>query len=155
MWPARTAGGPPGPNSTSPPTCGPNWTPGPATCCSTSICSPVPTGGPSRRSWRSARCAVATTWSCVPMPEQTGPPEWAAGDQRGVGMSGVPDAASGRLDGPGDGVPGGGPDFFDRLLARYAPTDGRPRGGPVRVRPRLPEPFERVEVLGGADDAGY
>lgn len=46
-------------------------------------------------------------------------------------------------------------DYFDRLLARYTPT-GRavpaaPSGGarPVRVRPRLAGPFERVEALRG------
>ncbi|MEE1739337.1 hypothetical protein [Streptomyces sp. BE147] len=47
------------------------------------------------------------------------------------------------------------PDYFDRLLARYAPvadSSGGP-GGPdssgarVRVRPRLPGPFERAEAL--------
>ncbi|HZG04075.1 MAG TPA: hypothetical protein VE546_10955, partial [Streptomyces sp.] len=49
------------------------------------------------------------------------------------------------------------PDYFDRLLARHVPglpaaygerdgTDGRP-DTPVRARPRLPGPFERVEAL--------
>ncbi|MCG3043712.1 hypothetical protein L7D48_24590, partial [Streptomyces sp. S1A] len=46
------------------------------------------------------------------------------------------------------------PDYFDRLLARHAPAalgTGATTGGgpdiPVRVRPRLPEPYERVEAL--------
>lgn len=34
------------------------------------------------------------------------------------------------------------PDFFDRLAARHDPA-----GGPVRLRPRLPGPFERVDSL--------
>ncbi|MEV4334881.1 hypothetical protein AB0K02_30925 [Streptomyces sp. NPDC049597] len=37
-------------------------------------------------------------------------------------------------------------DYFDRLLARYTPA-GAAAGAPVRVRPRLPGPFERVEAL--------
>jgi hypothetical protein len=40
------------------------------------------------------------------------------------------------------------PDYFDRLLARYAsvapPEAAQPR---TRVRPRLPGPFERIEAL--------
>ncbi|MGA6158597.1 hypothetical protein ACPEIC_35195 [Stenotrophomonas sp. NPDC087984] len=47
-------------------------------------------------------------------------------------------------------------DFFDRLLARHAPVpvSGRVAGGgagdrPVRARPRLPGPYERIEALGG------
>ncbi|WP_405891100.1 hypothetical protein OG427_35020 [Streptomyces sp. NBC_00133] len=38
------------------------------------------------------------------------------------------------------------PDYFDRLLARYTPVPAT-GGGAVRVRPRLPGPFERVEAL--------
>ncbi|MGY1455156.1 hypothetical protein [Streptomyces sp. SS8] len=45
-------------------------------------------------------------------------------------------------------------DHFDRLLTRHAPaalSAGPAAGGgpdtPVRVRPRLPEPYERVEAL--------
>ncbi|MGH3309367.1 MAG: hypothetical protein ACRDP3_02070, partial [Streptomyces sp.] len=44
------------------------------------------------------------------------------------------------------------PDYFDRLLARH--SGGAPAasaaggaGGPVRVRPRLPGPYERIESL--------
>ncbi|MEU7469964.1 hypothetical protein AB0A94_15740 [Streptomyces sp. NPDC044984] len=37
-------------------------------------------------------------------------------------------------------------DFLDRLIARHAPTPG-PRAGVVRVRPRLPGPFERIEAV--------
>ncbi|MBC2900130.1 hypothetical protein [Streptomyces cupreus] len=40
------------------------------------------------------------------------------------------------------------PDFLDRLIARHAPATG-PRPGVVRVRPRLPGPFERVEAVRG------
>ncbi|MFJ2200136.1 hypothetical protein [Streptomyces violaceusniger] len=47
-------------------------------------------------------------------------------------------------------------DFFDRLLARHAPVPapGPAAGGgagdsPVRARPRLPGPYERIEALGG------
>ncbi|GAA3371543.1 hypothetical protein GCM10017744_099690 [Streptomyces antimycoticus] len=47
-------------------------------------------------------------------------------------------------------------DFFDRLLARHAPVPapGPEAGGgagdrPVRARPRLPGPYERIEALGG------
>ncbi|WP_328869530.1 hypothetical protein OHT76_05090 [Streptomyces sp. NBC_00287] len=40
------------------------------------------------------------------------------------------------------------PDFLDRLLARHTPAPG-PRPGVVRVRPRLPGPFERVEAVRG------
>ncbi|URN11237.1 hypothetical protein LUW77_02515 [Streptomyces radiopugnans] len=54
------------------------------------------------------------------------------------------------------------PDYFDRLLTRHVPAvrgaEAAPGGGPgvpVRVRPRLPEPYERVEALrGGAPGAG-
>ncbi|MGW7366349.1 hypothetical protein ACWGI8_23660 [Streptomyces sp. NPDC054841] len=39
-------------------------------------------------------------------------------------------------------------DYFDRLLARYTPVAAAGgAGGPARVRPRLPGPFERVEAL--------
>ncbi|MFB6712914.1 MULTISPECIES: hypothetical protein [unclassified Streptomyces] len=38
------------------------------------------------------------------------------------------------------------PDHLDRLLARHAPGIA-PRPGVVRVRPRLAEPFERVEAV--------
>ncbi|MGW1748638.1 hypothetical protein ACWCRD_24120 [Streptomyces sp. NPDC002092] len=41
------------------------------------------------------------------------------------------------------------PDFFDRLLARHA----SPRPAAVRVRPRLPGPFERVEAVQAAAPA--
>ncbi|MDQ1012578.1 hypothetical protein QFZ82_007063 [Streptomyces sp. V4I23] len=37
-------------------------------------------------------------------------------------------------------------DYFDRLLVRYTPV-GAATAAPVRVRPRLPGPFERVEAL--------
>ncbi|WP_413811710.1 hypothetical protein [Streptomyces sp. OE57] len=49
-------------------------------------------------------------------------------------------------------------DYFDRLLARHAPVpvpvSGPAAGGgvgdrPVRVRPRLPGPYERIEALRG------
>ncbi|MCQ8192353.1 hypothetical protein [Streptomyces rugosispiralis] len=51
-------------------------------------------------------------------------------------------------------------DYFDRLLARHAPVlapvpvSGSAAGGgagdrPVRVRPRLPGPYERIEALRG------
>ncbi|GAA2302395.1 hypothetical protein [Streptomyces violaceusniger] len=48
-------------------------------------------------------------------------------------------------------------DYFDRLLARHAPVPvpapGPAAGGagdrPVRVRPRLPGPYERIEALRG------
>ncbi|WP_413099298.1 hypothetical protein [Streptomyces sp. Inha503] len=47
-------------------------------------------------------------------------------------------------------------DYFDRLLARHAPApvSGPAAGGgvgdrPVRVRPRLPGPYERIEALRG------
>ncbi|WP_031481593.1 hypothetical protein [Streptomyces bicolor] len=39
------------------------------------------------------------------------------------------------------------PDFLDRLIARHAPAAVGPRPGVVRVRPRLPGPFERVEAV--------
>ncbi len=43
------------------------------------------------------------------------------------------------------------PDFFDRLLARSVPaaqTGGAsPDAGTVRLRPRLPGPFERIEAV--------
>ncbi|MFF4253261.1 hypothetical protein ACFY1L_18840 [Streptomyces sp. NPDC001663] len=41
------------------------------------------------------------------------------------------------------------PDFFDRLIARHA----APRPAGVRVRPRLPGPFERVEAVRAAAPA--
>lgn len=55
------------------------------------------------------------------------------------------------------------PDFFDRLLARHAVTvpgaaravtgtEGEGDRAPVRLRPRLPGPFERIETLGAPDD---
>ncbi|MGW1024848.1 hypothetical protein ACWD4J_14295 [Streptomyces sp. NPDC002577] len=44
-----------------------------------------------------------------------------------------------------DGAPV--PDFLDRLIARHAPAAAGPRPGVVRVRPRLPGPFERVEAV--------
>ncbi|MFI9344330.1 hypothetical protein ACIG0D_24155 [Streptomyces sp. NPDC052773] len=50
-----------------------------------------------------------------------------------------------------DTTPRGG-DFLDRLIARHAPV---PRTGVVRVRPRLPGPFERIEAVrarGTAED---
>ncbi|MFF5670659.1 hypothetical protein ACFY8S_11045 [Streptomyces hygroscopicus] len=50
-------------------------------------------------------------------------------------------------------------DYFDRLLARHAPAppvpgarpvaDDAADGRPVRVRPRLPGPYERIEALWG------
>ncbi|NLU68204.1 hypothetical protein [Streptomyces sp. HNM0574] len=47
-------------------------------------------------------------------------------------------------------------DYFDRLLARHAPAarpaPGAPAARRVRVRPRLPGPFERVEALRGDRD---
>jgi hypothetical protein len=39
------------------------------------------------------------------------------------------------------------PDFLDRLIARHVPAAAGPRPGVVRVRPRLPGPFERVEAV--------
>lgn len=44
-----------------------------------------------------------------------------------------------------DGTPV--PDFLDRLIARHTPAAAGPRPGVVRVRPRLPGPFERVEAV--------
>ncbi|WP_328429401.1 hypothetical protein [Streptomyces sp. NBC_00443] len=44
-----------------------------------------------------------------------------------------------------DGAPA--PDFLDRLIARHAPAAVGPRPDVVRVRPRLPGPFERVEAV--------
>lgn len=44
-----------------------------------------------------------------------------------------------------DGAPV--PDFLDRLIARHVPAAAAPRPGVVRVRPRLPGPFERVEAV--------
>ncbi|MFF4547213.1 hypothetical protein [Streptomyces sp. NPDC001435] len=41
------------------------------------------------------------------------------------------------------GAPPAEPDFLDRLIARHA----APRPDTVRVRPRLPGPFERVEAV--------
>ncbi|MGW3034691.1 hypothetical protein ACWDCB_26185 [Streptomyces sp. NPDC001178] len=43
----------------------------------------------------------------------------------------------------------GAPDFLDRLLVRHA----SPRPAAVRVRPRLPGPFERVEAVRAAAPA--
>jgi hypothetical protein len=39
------------------------------------------------------------------------------------------------------------PDFLDRLIARHAAPASTTRPGVVRVRPRLPGPFERVEAV--------
>ncbi|MXM63584.1 hypothetical protein GR925_09000 [Streptomyces sp. HUCO-GS316] len=39
------------------------------------------------------------------------------------------------------------PDFLDRLIARHTAPGAAPRSGAVRVRPRLPGPFERVEAV--------
>ncbi|MER6012887.1 hypothetical protein [Streptomyces bluensis] len=45
------------------------------------------------------------------------------------------------------------PDFLDRLIARHSAPAATPRPGVVRVRPRLPGPFERIEaVRAGAPD---
>lgn len=44
-----------------------------------------------------------------------------------------------------DGAPV--PDFLDRMIARHAPVTAGPRPDVVRVRPRLPGPFERVEAV--------
>lgn len=44
-----------------------------------------------------------------------------------------------------DGAPA--PDFLDRLIARHAPAAAGPRPAVVRVRPRLPGPFERIEAV--------
>ncbi|MBC9728843.1 hypothetical protein [Streptomyces sp. TRM68367] len=48
------------------------------------------------------------------------------------------------------------PDFLDRLIARHAAPAAAPRPGVVRVQPRLPGPFERIEAVRGtgpdADD---
>ncbi|MFI9764224.1 hypothetical protein ACIHFB_40580 [Streptomyces sp. NPDC051963] len=45
------------------------------------------------------------------------------------------------------------PDFLDRLIARHAAPAATPRPGVVRVQPRLPGPFERIEaVRAGAPD---
>ncbi|KUO05419.1 hypothetical protein [Streptomyces caeruleatus] len=44
-----------------------------------------------------------------------------------------------------DGAPV--PDFLDRLIARHTPAAAGNRPGVVRVRPRLPGPFERVEAV--------
>ncbi|MGN9758645.1 hypothetical protein [Streptomyces sp. SD31] len=46
------------------------------------------------------------------------------------------------------------PDFLDRLIARHAPAAAAagPSAGVVRVRPRLPGPFERVEAVRGAPE---
>ncbi|GHJ35084.1 hypothetical protein [Streptomyces sp. TS71-3] len=96
------------------------------------------------------------------MPEQTtgagGP---GAGGSGAGGGSGAPGGGSGAAGGSGSvggsggsggAAAGGAPDFFDRLLARHVPA-ARPAGNVVRVRPRLPGPFERVEaVRGDADD---
>ncbi|QOV40054.1 hypothetical protein IM697_17645 [Streptomyces ferrugineus] len=46
-----------------------------------------------------------------------------------------------------DGAPV--PDFLDRLIARHAPAAAGPRPDVVRVRPRLPGPFERIEAVRG------
>lgn len=56
----------------------------------------------------------------------------------------------GRATGGGAGASGRAPDFFDRLLARHTPSADH-AAAPVRVRPRLPEPFERVAAVGTAD----
>lgn len=96
------------------------------------------------------------------MPDQTGPVEGTGGrgGRRGDGRP-APIDGSGAPQGPGAaaaasaGSAGSGEgDFFDRLLARYAPSGERTGGGLARVRPRLPEPFERIESLGAADDTG-
>ncbi|MGP3950457.1 hypothetical protein [Streptomyces sp. 7N604] len=39
------------------------------------------------------------------------------------------------------------PDYFDRLLTRHVPAPGAQPRAAVRVRPRLPGPYERVEAL--------
>ncbi|MPY61266.1 hypothetical protein FNH08_30225, partial [Streptomyces spongiae] len=39
------------------------------------------------------------------------------------------------------------PDFLDRLIARHTAPAATPRAGVMRVRPRLPGPFERVEAV--------
>ncbi|MFJ4471412.1 hypothetical protein ACIP2X_28585 [Streptomyces sp. NPDC089424] len=53
---------------------------------------------------------------------------------------------SGALPGsPAEGT--GAADFLDRLIARHAPAAAGPRPGVVRVQPRLPGPFERVEAV--------
>ncbi|WP_210586470.1 hypothetical protein [Streptomyces sp. GESEQ-35] len=44
-----------------------------------------------------------------------------------------------------DGAPV--PDFLDRLIARHAAPAAPPRPGVVRVQPRLPGPFERIEAV--------
>ncbi|MFE0044598.1 hypothetical protein [Streptomyces albireticuli] len=40
------------------------------------------------------------------------------------------------------------PDFFDRLLARHAPARRDAPTGTTRLRPRLPEPFDRTGTTG-------
>ncbi|MEV6588580.1 hypothetical protein [Streptomyces acidicola] len=59
-------------------------------------------------------------------------------------------------DSPSGSRPAGSPeqsDFLDRLIARHTAPAATPRPGVVRVRPRLPGPFERVEaVRAGAPD---
>lgn len=100
------------------------------------------------------------------MPDQTGPLDGTGGRggrtgdgaPRTPGPPGTPES-SGQPSAhraPGPAAPSAAwarGDFFDRLLARYAPSGGRADEGLVRVRPRLPEPFERIESLGVADDA--
>lgn len=50
------------------------------------------------------------------------------------------------------GAPGApAPDFLDRLLARHADPSAARRPDVVRVRPRLPGPFERIEAVRGRD----
>ncbi|MFI5689344.1 hypothetical protein [Streptomyces sp. NPDC051636] len=53
------------------------------------------------------------------------------------------DPTAGRPDRPS-------PDFLDRLLARHTPA-AAPRPDVVRLRPRLPGPFERIEAVRGRD----
>ncbi|GHH78863.1 hypothetical protein GCM10018793_30430 [Streptomyces sulfonofaciens] len=78
-----------------------------------------------------------------------------SGADGGSGAAGGGAGAAGGGAAPGSGgPPHGGPDFFDRLLARHVPS-ARAADGVVRVRPRLPGPFERIDALpGGADDVG-
>ncbi|MFF4525865.1 hypothetical protein [Streptomyces bluensis] len=53
-------------------------------------------------------------------------------------------------DSPSGSRPAGSPeqsDFLDRLIARHTAPAATPRPGVVRVRPRLPGPFERIEAV--------